>query len=86
MTMRAVVDTESLPIEEAQALREAIEGSGFFDLPFKIATPTPGADRFHYTMTVEDEGRRHTVDVGEAVVPPSLRALIRRLTILARRS
>jgi hypothetical protein len=61
-----------------------VDAARFFDLPAVIASPTPGADRFQYKITVEAEGRRHTVEVGEAAVPGNLQPLIQRLITLAR--
>jgi len=86
MTVSGEVDTASLPPEEAQALREMVEAAGVFDLPSKPASPAPGADRFRYTLTVEDGERRHTVEVAEAGASDALQALLRRLTVLARRA
>ena len=86
MTVRGDIDTDSLPAEEAQALRKMIEAADVYSLPAKLASPTPGADRFQYTLTIEDEGRRHTVELGEGAASDALRALLRRLTVLARRS
>ncbi len=84
MRMTATVNTESLSSEEARDLHEMVEAAGFFDLPAVITTPTPGADRFHYKLTVEAEGRQHTVEMGEAAVPEALRPLLQRLTAMAR--
>ena len=80
----ATIDTESLSSEEARELREMIDAARFFDLPAFIASPTPGADQFQYKVTVEAEGRQHTVEVGDASAPESLQGLLRRLTVLAR--
>jgi len=85
MTVSGKIDTASLPPEEAQDLREMVDAAGVYDLPARPDTPAPGADRFQYTLTVEDAGRQHTVEVGEAGASDELRALLRRLTILARR-
>ena len=86
MRMTTTVDTESLSPEEARDLHEMVDAAEFFDLPATIAAPTPGADRFHYKLTVETEGRRHTVDVAEAAVPKALRPLLQQLTAFARSS
>jgi hypothetical protein len=86
MRITATVDTESLSPEEARDLHEMVDTAGFFDLPTAITTPTPGADRFHYKLTVETEGRRHTVDVAEAAVPKALQPLLQQLTAFARSS
>ena len=58
MRMTTTVDTESLPAEEGRDLREMVDAAGFFNLPAAIPTMAPGVDRFHYKLTVEDEGRR----------------------------
>lgn len=84
MRMTATVDTESLSPDEARDWREMVDAAGFFDLPATITTPTPGADRFQYKLTVEAEGRRHTVEMGEAAAPEALQPLLQRLTAVAR--
>ena len=78
--MAATIDSESLPEEEARQLGEVVDGAGFFDLPTEIAGSAPGADRFLYTLTVETEGRRHTVHAGETAASPELRSLSQWLT------
>jgi len=84
MRMAATMDSESLSEGEADRLRELVEAAGFFELPEEMVGPG-GADRFLYTLTVEMEGRRHTVHTSEAAAPPGLRSLIRWLTIAARK-
>lgn len=84
MRTATAVNTDTLPPDEARALRESVDAARFFDLPAVIASPTPGADRFQYKITVEAEGRQHTVELGEAAVPEALQSLIQRLTALAR--
>jgi hypothetical protein len=87
MRMAATVDADSLSREQARKLRELIEATGFFDLPEEIGDlAKPGeADRFLYILTVQMEGRSHTVRTGESTAPPKLRSLIRWLTEAARR-
>ena len=77
------VDSAALPDDDARRLREMVDGAGFFELPPVIGKPAP--DRFQYRLTVEDGKRRHTVEVNEAAVPPSLRPLIDWLTSAARK-
>jgi hypothetical protein len=84
MRVAATIDTETLPPDEARAVREMVGAARFFDLPAKITSPTPGADQFQYRLTVEAEGRKHTVEVGDASAPEALQPLLRRLTLLAR--
>lgn len=70
------VDTADIPANEADQLPQLVEASDFFNLPEKITASTAQADRFQYTLTVEDEERKHTVTVSEAALPGTLRPLI----------
>lgn len=85
MRLAATIDSDSLSEREAIRLRELVEAAGFFELPEEMVGPGGGADRFLYALTVEMEGRRHTVHTSEAAAPPGLRSLIRWLTIAARK-
>jgi hypothetical protein len=42
------------------------------------------ADQFNYRVTIEAEGKRHTVEAGESSASPELQALLQQLTLLAR--
>jgi hypothetical protein len=84
MLVTTTVDTEALAPEEAQQLRLSIEEADFFALPRKLTAPSPGADHFQYNITVESEGRRHTIETTDVAAPEALRPLLRRLTRLAR--
>ena len=59
-------------------MRASVDEAGFFDLPGDSpASPgAGGADRFAYTVTVEDERRSHTVRRSDSDLPAGLRALI----------
>ncbi len=85
MRMATTIDMESLSAGEARELREMVDAAHFFDLPAVIKSPTPGADQFHYKLTVEVEERRHTVETSDAAAPETLQPLFLRLTRLARR-
>ena len=66
-------------------MRELVEAADFFQLPERITTPLPVADRFLYRVTIEAEAQTHTVIVSEAAVPSSLRPLLEWLTTAGRR-
>lgn len=85
MRIAVSVDTASLPADEARELIELVEAAQFFGLPPDIQSPT-GADQFHYKLTVEAEGRQHTIEAGDAAAPERLQPLFLKLTRLARRS
>jgi len=78
------VDIQTLPADQSAALAKLIRDSGFFNLPAQIKSPYGGADRFEYRLTISDAGRSHSVTVGEAAMPESLRPLIERLTEMAK--
>jgi hypothetical protein len=79
------VDTASLPPDQADAVRRMVEGADFRNLPETTTAPaTRGADRFEYVVTVEEEGRQHTVRTTDAAVPDALRPLLDYLTKAAR--
>lgn len=73
---RKTIDSDSLPQEDANVLRQLIDGAQFFQLPQAIPASGPGADRFHYKLTVDSEGKSRTVDVDEAAASPALKSLI----------
>jgi len=70
------LDSRALPAPRARQLRSLLAKSRFFDLPVLLDAGAPGADRFHYRVTVEEDNRSHTVDAGEAAVPDDMRPLL----------
>lgn len=84
MLLKATIDTETLPSEQAQELKALLDAAHFFELPAKIPGSSTGADRFQYKIAVEAEGRTHTVETGEESAPSTLQPLLRRLVVLAR--
>jgi len=74
------LDSSTLPNSQARRLQELLTLSGFFDLPPVLKSDHPGADRFNYRVTVETEGRVHTVEGGEAAIPGSMRPFLDFLT------
>jgi len=85
MRTAVTLDTDTLPPEEARKLHEMVDASGFFNLPEKFPASTRGADYFVYRLTVEKEGRKHTVEVSDPAVPAALRPLLQSLVAYARK-
>ncbi|MBZ4417360.1 protealysin inhibitor emfourin [Myxococcus sp. RHSTA-1-4] len=71
------VDLGELPPDTAEAISRGVQEARFFEQP---STPGPasqrGADRTSYTVTIDDGGRRHSVQLVEPVEDPRLRALL----------
>ena len=79
------IDSSEMPEQEAADLARLVEAAHFFSLPAQANAATPGAaDYQQYTVTVEDGGRRHTVQLVDPVEDPALRALLDRLKAQAR--
>ena len=86
MPVTVDVDSGSLSAEDEKEYRELIEAAGLFQLPESIELPGGGADRFMYKLTVEVDGKHHSVELSDAGIPPELRPLVDRLTSAARRT
>jgi hypothetical protein len=72
-----IIDSSTLPAETARTLERLVEEARFFELPAQVGTlPRGAADVQHYTVTVEERGRSHTVRMVEPVTHPDLRPLL----------
>lgn len=70
-----MLDSGTLSPQEAAGLQQMMESADFFKLPSTIPS-TPQPDRFQYRITVEQEGRRHSVTVGETAIPAGMKPLL----------
>ena len=84
LRLSATVDTTTLAADQASSLQSLIGAADFFDLPAQVPSSTQVPDQFHYRVTIEAAGKRHTVDADETAASPELQALLRQLTLLAR--
>ena len=84
MVMSFVVQTETLPPEDANDLKNLVKAADFFSLPSRIVSDGPARDQFQYQVAITAEGQQHTVEVGDAAVPDSLWPLLEKLRILSR--
>ena len=59
-------DSDELPAEEAVELKRRVEEPCLFDLPAQAGDlPRGAADHRRYTVTVEEGGRSHTVQLAD---------------------
>jgi len=86
MTMRTAVDKKDLAPDEALKLHQLVEDADLFNLPQEIMPPSRSLDRFQYKLTVEENGRQHTVRVSEEAMPGKLKPLVKWLMERARQS
>jgi hypothetical protein len=82
--LSAVLDTATLPPEDAAELEARIAAAGFFELPSAIVSERDVPDSFQYEVTVETGDRRHTVRTGDRWAPERLRELLSYLVDAAR--
>jgi hypothetical protein len=80
-----VIDSDALSEEEATELKRLVKAARFFEQPRGVGTPRRGAaDYRQYTITVEEGGRQHTIQVADPVEDPELQPLLRFLQTKAR--
>lgn len=79
------IDSDQLPKQESNELKRLVNATHFFALPAVMGSPSPGAaDYRQYTITIQDEGKQHTVHLTDLIEDPNLQALLAYLR--ARRS
>ena len=84
LKMSTTIDMDSLPEEEAEKLHDLLDEADFFELPELIQPARPVPDEFTYLITVEGEGRRHTVRTSDSAASDELRMLLNDLAFRAR--
>jgi hypothetical protein len=73
------IDTEELPVEQANELERLIEAADFFELP-STSDPAPGAaDYQRYTISVTTPSRSHEVRLTDPIEDPRVRELVNHL-------
>ncbi len=83
MRLSTTVDSDELPEPQVEELEKVLQETSFFDLPDHLEQGG-GADRFSYHITVEQEGRSHSVIAPESALNDALRHLVQFLEGLAR--
>ena len=83
--VRTDIDTALLAPADARSVEELVRAAGFFDLPEVSPRSTRARDMFEYTLSVEAEGKRHTIRVGDESIPDALQPLIHHLLAVSRK-
>lgn len=76
LTRPIVLDSDTLPPQEAQEMRLLVTAAHFFDLPAQQSLPQHGADYRRYTITIDDADKHHSVQFTEPVTDAQLRDLL----------
>jgi hypothetical protein len=73
--LRREFDTDLM--EDGQTLYQMVHDSNLFNLPSSSPPPSKGsADYFYYKLEVEEEGKKHVVEISELSLPEGLRTLL----------
>ncbi len=81
------LDSAQLSQSDAAELKRLVDQTQFFDLPKQVGTPPRGAaDYYTYTVTIEEDGRSHTVRMTDFVQEPKLKELLNLLKRLSSQS
>jgi len=83
--LTATIVTDTLPADEAAELIQLVEAAQFFDLPHKLRPEWGVPDEYEYVVTIAADARAHTVETTDTGAPETLRPLLHRLGVLARR-
>ncbi len=75
MCRTATVDTATLDRSRAEALERLCQQAEI-EGPSAAVRPGKAPDRFRYTLTVEEAGRRRTVQFGEEDAPDSVQRFV----------
>ena len=75
------IDSTALPAQELQKLQRLLSATHFYELSAAAGQATHSApDRRRYTITLQEEGRTHTLSITEPIEDSHLQALINYLT------
>jgi hypothetical protein len=72
------IDTDSLSDEQSRIWQELVRAADFFNLP-PSTPPSPRRDSFSYRITINADGRQHTIQTCDGAGPPALDALLEQL-------
>ena len=84
LTFGAKGSKKVLSADDVRDLEELVKTARFFSLSAGSPAPARGYDRLEYLITVESEGKRHTVRTTEESLPPALEPLVNKLVRLAK--
>jgi hypothetical protein len=73
------IDTEELPVVQANELERLIERADFFELPATSTPPAGAADYQQYTISVTTPSGSHEVRLTDPIENPQVRELVNHL-------
>ena len=76
MRREATIDTADLGPRDSEEIHRLVNAAADEPAPEKTPEPSRARDRFHYTLTIEDGGRRRALTFAEERTPEGLRPLL----------
>ena len=76
LSQPVTIDTAKLSETEAAELQQLVDAAQFFDLSATAGRRRGAADYRQYTITVEQDGRRHTARLSDPIEGQALQALV----------
>jgi hypothetical protein len=83
--LKAAIDTEALPEDEAKSLEALVEKAQLSELRPPPRTQSRVRDAFEYSLTIEDQGKRYSAHVTDEGIPAAAQPLFDRLVAAAKR-
>ncbi len=80
------IDSRDLDPGEAEALRQLMEDSGFFEAIAMESSFMNLPDQFRYQITIEHAGKKRTLELTDGHMPEHIRPLINHLVSASRRT
>ena len=78
------IDSQLLSSDESKELKQLIDQSDFFKLGKNDTIQVSMPDQFQYTITIEQQGEKRTVEFSDSTVPDDMRPLLNYLSQKAR--
>ena len=82
---RVIISSRELDSGEAEALKELIDRSGFFEALAFGGEFLSMPDQFRYQITIEQRGKKRTLELSDGNMPDLIRPLINYLVRSARK-
>ncbi len=80
ITLGSDFDSAEMPADQTAELTRLVSDARFFELPAAITPEKPGADRFQYSISVDDGAQKHCVEFEQGSAPEYLQPLVQWLT------
>ncbi len=82
MRMAIELDSDRLQPQDAAVLQKLVKDADFFNMSASHSSQSR-RDGFHYIISVEADGKQHSLQLSEGSVPDALQPLVNHLVVRA---